>query len=141
MEEIIHYLELKNHYYEKFLSLTKNFLNKAKQNLWDDIEFFVDNRERILNIIRSFDIKVSRLMANTQVGDTEAKYYREKVKAIFDRRTDVGNKILAIDLELIRCLDEMKTNTIKELKKTLDSQKPIQSFQSVSTPTKVIKSA
>jgi hypothetical protein len=59
MEEVIHYLEMKNHYYEKFQTITEKFLQQANQDRWDEIEFFVDNRERILNIIRSFDFKIA----------------------------------------------------------------------------------
>jgi hypothetical protein len=60
MEEVIHYLDLKNQYYEKFHTMTLKFLESANRDRWDDIDAFVDNRERILNIIRSFDFKIAK---------------------------------------------------------------------------------
>ena len=58
MEEVIYYLELKNQYYEKFHNVTKRLLEYVQQNRWDILPSFVDTRERILHIIRSYDFKI-----------------------------------------------------------------------------------
>src|SRR4051812_5301060 len=59
MDEVIYYLELKNQYYEKFHQMTRRFLDKANQNQWEGLDFFVENRERVLKIIQYFDHKIA----------------------------------------------------------------------------------
>ncbi len=129
MEEVIHYLELKNQYYEKFYNVTAKFLAQATQERWDDVEFFVDNRERILNIIRSFDFKISNLLEDLELDDAQTKLYRPQVKGLLDSRASIARKIVAQDLELIQKIDEMKTDTIKELKRTLETTQQLNSFE------------
>ena len=132
MDQVIHYLELKNLYYEKFYTVTSKFLAHAQQEQWEDIEFFVDNRERILNIIRSFDLKIAKLLDEVEMEDTELMKYRPQVKALLDSRTVIAAKIVSQDLELIQKIDEMKTDTIRELKRTLETSQQLQSFDAPS---------
>jgi hypothetical protein len=128
MEEVLHYLQLKNQYYEKFLTISQRFLEQANQNKWDELEFFVDNRERILNIIRSYDFKVARAFQKAEIkGDTE--YYGKRVRELLDKRTQLASKIVALDLELITKIDEIKSETVRELKRTVETQHQIDSFE------------
>jgi len=132
MEEVIHYLEMKNHYYEKFQAVTEKFLQMANQDCWDEIEFFVDNRERILNIIRSFDFKIAAAFEQIDFTAFNPDMYRERVKGLLDRRAVLGNKIIALDLELIAKMEETKSETIRELKRTLETNQQIGSFEAQS---------
>jgi hypothetical protein len=136
MEEVIHYLEMKNHYYEKFQSITEKFLVLANQDQWDGIEFFVDNRERILNIIRSFDFKIAEAFDRIDFAMFNPVVYRSRVKELLDRRAALGNKIIALDLELIAKMEETKSETIRELKKTLETNQQLQSFEAQALPRK-----
>lgn len=127
MEEVLHYLQLKNQYYEKFLSITQRFLENANNNKWDDLEFFVDNRERILNIIRSYDFKVARAFQRADVK-SDSEYYGKRVRELLDKRTQLANKIVALDLELIAKIDEIKSETVRELKRSVETTHQIDSF-------------
>jgi hypothetical protein len=113
MEEVIHYLELKNQYYEKFHAITSKFLAQSQQNRWGDLEFFVDNRERILNIIRSYELKIATLFERLDLTNCELDLYRSRVKALMEQRSAWANRIVALDLELINRIDEMKSETIR----------------------------
>ena len=93
MEEVIYYLELKNKYYEKFLSVTEKFLQQVQADRWDNVEYFVDNRERILNIIRSYDFKIAELFQQVDIGSNRLEAYGERVKEILERRETLGKKI------------------------------------------------
>ena len=135
MEDVLEYLEMKNHYYEKFFSITKSFLEQINRNQWDDLEFFVDNRERILSIIRSFDFQISRAMDSKSVSEEETEKYRLEVKVIMQKRSEIAAKIVAIDLEVIARIDDYKSDTIRELKKTVATQNQVNSF-SPSPPNK-----
>lgn len=128
MEEILHYLELKNQYYEKFWSMSAKFLAKTNDNRWEDLTLFVDNRERILNIIRSFDFKIAKLFSDIDPQTTDFGFYRPRVKALLDQRKELARRIVAVDLELISRIDDLKTETIRELKKTMETTQHIESF-------------
>jgi hypothetical protein len=130
MEEVIYYLELKNQYYEKFLSITEKFLAHVQQDQWDSIDYFVDNRERILNIIRSYDCKIAELFQQIDVTSARLETYSNRVKDLLERREALGKRIMDQDLELIGRIDEVRTDTIKELKKTQDATQKIHSFAS-----------
>ncbi len=128
MEEVIHYLQLKNQYYEKFFSVTVKFLDQANQGKWDGLEFFVDNRERILNIIRSYDFKIAKAFQKLDGNRCDSEYYGRRVKELLERRTQLAHKIVTIDLELISKIEEMKNDTIKDLKQTVQTQAGLSSF-------------
>jgi hypothetical protein len=128
MEEVIHYLDLKNQYYEKFQTMTAKFLESANQERWDDIESFVDNRERILNIIRSFDFKIAQAFDQVDMGTCDVTFYRPRVKAMLDKRIELAHKIVALDLELISKMDELKSDTIRELKRTVETTHQMSAF-------------
>lgn len=128
MEEIIRYLELKNQYYEKFLSISKKFLSRTEEKQWDDLPLLVDNRERILNIIRSYDFKIAKCFEDLDPAACDLASYRSRVKMLLAQRTELVNKIVAVDLELISKIDELKSETIRELKKTVETNQVLDSF-------------
>lgn len=142
MEEVIHYLELKNQYYDKFHSITRRFYEQAEQGIWEDLEFFVDNRERILNIIRSFDFKIAKLFDELDMGRLDLQLYRPRVKQLLDRRVEIANQIVGLDLQLISKMDDIKSDTIRDLKKSIAAQAKVDAFhESEPVPAKTDKSA
>ncbi len=128
MKEVLESLEMKNHYYEKFLSTTLKLLNQARNNVWDELEFYVDNRERILNIIRSYDHKISEQMSEKEVSASDKDRYKHQVQALLDTRAILAKKIVDADLELISRIDEMKMDTIKELKQNIETEQHFSTF-------------
>jgi hypothetical protein len=128
MEEVIYYLELKNQYYEKFLSVTEKFLSHVLRDEWENMDYFVDNRERILNIIRSYDFKIAELFQKIDIGEDRLENYGGRVKELLERREVLGKKIMDQDLTLIGRIDEVRTDTIKELKKTQETSQKLHSF-------------
>ena len=136
MEEVIHYLELKNQYYEKFYNLTQKFLQLAEDKRWNDVELFVDNRERILSIIRSYDFKIAEVFEQIDVTQVDLNLYRTRVHSLLESRKSWVDKIVALDLELISKVEDMKSETIKELKKTVETHNQINSFKDTILPFK-----
>jgi len=135
MEEVIQYLQMKNKYYEKFFSISTKFLEETNSDRWDNLSFFVENRERLLNIIRSLDQKIARAFKDSTTTEDELNSYRDSLKTLFDKKKSLGEKIIAIDLQLISKIDAMKTQTIKKLKSNLKTTHHLDSFEK-STNTK-----
>jgi soluble cytochrome b562 len=129
MEEVIQYLQMKNKYYEKFFSISTKFLEETNSDRWDNLSFFVENRERLLNIIRSLDQKIARAFKDSSTNEDEMNSYRDTLKNLFDKKKSLGEKIIAIDLQLISKIDAMKTQTIKKLKSTLKTTHHLDSFE------------
>jgi len=134
MEEILQYLEMKNHYYEKFYTVTQKFLNKISKNEWDQTDFFVDSRERILSIIKSFDAKISRQLETMKAEVKPTAVESALLHKIAEQKRSLGDKILELDLRLIAAVDEFKTETIKELQKTVKAQQQIDVFEKTYQP-------
>lgn len=142
MQEVIEYLEMKNHYYEKFFTVTSKLVSLASQNQWKELEFFVDSRDRILAILRSFDHKIEAAMEKYEKNESLLAQYRDKVKALFAKRQAWADKILQQDLKLISVIDDFKTETIRELKDALSKQQGLDSFsRSTPSPRKFVKVA
>lgn len=131
MDDVLAYLELKNRYYSKFLTITEKFLQCARANDWERIDLFVDSRERILNIIKAFDFKIAEAFGRQDLSSPELEEYRPRVKQLMDQRTALVNRIVTIDLELIQSIEEMKTETIRDLKNTIARGQQIQSFDNI----------
>jgi hypothetical protein len=138
MEDVLHYLEVKNQYYEKFYTVTWKFLEQAHRENWEGLTLFVDNRERILNIIRSFDFKISRRMQELGENEGEIAKYQPKVKSLFEVRNQWVQKIVALDLELITKMEDLKSESIRELKRAMETNQQLSSF-SAGRPRKTIK--
>ena len=139
MEEVIHYLELKNQYYEKFYTITSKFLDQIIRDDWKGLDLVVDNRERILNILRSFDMKIAELFDRLDVQQTQVDLYRSRVKSLMDKRTEWVNKIVRLDLDLIAKIEDVKTDTIRELRRTVETGQQLHSFEENSGPPKLGK--
>jgi len=133
MEEVLHYLQMKNHFYEKFYSVTKKFLEQIARNDWTDLEFFVDSRERILNIIRSFDAKISCTVEKKGQFKAE-KEDKALLNQMMKARKYLADKILDLDLQLIAAIDDYKNDTIRELKKTVETQQQMDAFEKNAAP-------
>jgi hypothetical protein len=129
MEEVLQYLEMKNHYYEKFYSITQKFLDQIARNNWKDLDFFVDSRERILNIIRSFDVRISQAVECLSPQKKFNEVDREVMNKMMIRRRKIADKILELDLQVIAAIDEYKNETIRELKKTIEAQPHLEAFE------------
>jgi len=139
MEEVLHYLDLKNRYYEKFIALTERFLTEARSEQWERLPEVADSRERILHILRSFDFKISNLFEDLNLGSFDLETYRERVKSHFTRREELVQRIVVLDLELIGRLDELKSEALKDLRHRVETGSPVaQDVVATVAPTKVI---
>ena len=124
MEEVLHYLDLKNRYYEKFITLTERFLTEARSEQWDRLPAVADSRERILHILRPFDSRHANRFDELELAHLDLEQYRDRVKSHFSRREELVQRIVALDLELIGRLDELKSEALKDLRHRMETGSP-----------------
>lgn len=129
MEQVIEYLKMKNKYYEKFYVISTKFLEETNQDQWENLSFFVENRERLLNIIRSLDQKIARAFSQNASNEATVDSYRETLKKLFDRKRYLGDQIIAIDLQLISRIDNLKIKTIEKLKANVKMGQHLGTFE------------
>ncbi|NBX67509.1 MAG: hypothetical protein EBR01_00945 [Proteobacteria bacterium] len=141
MEEVIQFLKLKNKYYQKFFTISTKFLEETNSDHWDNLKFFVENRERLLNIIRSLDQKIARAFKESSTSEDEMNSYRETLKSLFAQKRKLGDQIVAIDLQLISKIDAMKTQTIKKLQTEVKTSHHLGSFERSSSKRRKTKDA
>ncbi|MBY0371731.1 hypothetical protein K2X33_13690, partial [bacterium] len=99
---------------------------------------FMDSRDRILNIIRSYDFKIAETFQKLNIGPDKLNSYGGRVREILDKREVLGKKIIDQDLTLMGKIDEVRSDTIRELKKTQDTGLKLHSFTSTpATPRRV----
>lgn len=116
MEEVLHYLELKNDYYEKFYLVTKSLLEGIHHGVWNKIHDCIDIRERILKAIHSLDYRVAEVFLRIENKGIRLNAYGTRVRALLKKRAEWITQIVALDLELISRFDDIKSEHIRELK-------------------------
>ena len=107
-------------------------MEETNHDHWDNLRFFVENRERLLNIIRSLDQKIARAFKESTANENELNSYKDTLKKLFDRKKYLGEQIISIDLQLISKIDMMKTQTIQKLKSTLQTSQQLDTFERTS---------
>ncbi len=130
MEEVLRYLQLKNQFYEQFLSISSKLLDKIRKNDWQELESIVDMRERIINIIHSFDAKTSQALAKIPEAIPNSMY-KEQVTKVLNRRQHLANQIMSVDLELVSTIEDFRMETLKELKITNEKLNQTKAFEAI----------
>lgn len=128
IKELVDYLELKNKYYEKFLKITTDFTEQTEQNNWKNLSFFIENRERLLNIIQYFDCKIEVISETIQKDKKTIDEHKAMVHKLLKTRDTLGKRILDLDLALMTKIEKMKSKTIRDLKSALETMQQIQTF-------------
>ncbi len=113
----IQLLNEKNHFLEKFYSLNEKQLVQLTSSQYENIEYFYNQREDILNIIKYIDAEIVRahndeVAMNMIASPQDQEIAREclRVKNIF------VNRIIEQDIQIISLIERLKTNIINELK-------------------------
>lgn len=134
MDEVFYYLEIKNHYYEKFYAVTAKFIGMNQEERWGELELLVDNRERILNIIRSYDFKISEALKSVGQAVLSSQEHAPRVKELLSIRKAIADRIVALDLQLISIIDEVKSEALREYKYAVDTSQKLESFEKAKHP-------
>lgn len=126
----IQLLNEKNHFLEKFYSLNEKQLIQLSASQFENIEYFYNQREDILKIIKYIDSEIVRahndelamnIIASAQ--DHEAVKECLRIKDIF------VNRIIEQDIQIISLIERLKSNIIKELKTVRHARKAMAGYK------------
>lgn len=129
MNRIITLLNEKNHYLEKFYSLNEVELANFAQGQFDNIEYFYQTRERILDVLKYVDAQIERAHDDaTQMGGvTEAQ--RREVREALAIKDEYVTRIIEQDIQVLACIEMAKNSIIKELQEVRRNKKGVSGYK------------
>ncbi len=126
-------LNEKNHFLEKFYSLNEKQLVQLSASQFENIEYFYNQREDILKIIKYIDAELSRthndeVAMNAAITGQDQAAVREclRIKDIF------VNRIIEQDVQIISLIEKLKNNIITELKTVRGARRAMTGYKSTS---------
>lgn len=127
----IQLLNEKNHFLEKFYSLNEKQLVQLSASQFENMEYFYNQREDILNIIKYIDAELVRahdneVAMNVVIVQQDQAAVKEclRVKDIFVSR------IVEQDIQILSLIERLKTNIIKELKSVRSARRAMTGYKS-----------
>ncbi|HPI41553.1 MAG TPA: hypothetical protein PLJ21_12155 [Pseudobdellovibrionaceae bacterium] len=128
MRTIIELLNEKNEYLGKFFSLNEVELKKFRVGDFDGLDAFYKSRENLLEIINYIDLQIEKKHSLVQENLVESDD-RTSLRYAFARKDQWVDQILKQDLEVLSCIDQEKSNIIKELRDVRKSKKAVVGYK------------
>lgn len=127
----IQLLNEKNHFLEKFYSLNEKQLVQLSASQFENVEYFYNQREDILKIIKYIDAELTRAndnetAMNMKVSGEDQAAVKEclRIKDIF------VNRIIEQDVQIICLIEKLKNNIISELKTVRGARRAMTGYKS-----------
>ncbi len=124
-------LNEKNHFLEKFYSLNEKQLVQLSASKFENVEYFYNQREDILKIIKYIDAELTRVhndevAMNLAVSDQDQAAVKEclRIKDIY------VNRIVEQDVQIISLIEKLKNNIITELKTVRGARRAMTGYKS-----------
>lgn len=116
----------KNHFLKKFIEINENEINQFSSGIFDGLEVFYENREKLLEIIRYLDAEIETAGADVQTMDQPT---RKLVEEILNQKNSLIDQILNQDLEVIALIEAEKSQIIRNLQDLKKNQKGISGYR------------
>lgn len=129
MDTIINLLKDKNFHLEKFHQLNESELLNFTEGNFENLEVFYQSRETILDLIRCID-RLIEAAASTYAEPSEISdaHKKEMVRCMSDK-SDVVQRILGQDLQILSVIEQEKSGIIKELRQVQAGKKAIGGYK------------
>lgn len=126
-------LNEKNHFLEKFYSLNEKQLVQLSASKFENVEYFYNQREDILKIIKYIDAELARahddeVAMNLAISGQDQLAVKEclRIKDIY------VNRIVEQDVQIISLIEKLKNNIITELKTVRGARRAMTGYKSTS---------
>lgn len=127
MTRVVTLLNEKNHYLEKFFSLNETELANFVQGNFDNLEYFYQTRDRILDVVRYIDAQIEK----EQVQDmaTIAEDFKKQVRQAMTIKDQYVARIIEQDVQVLACIENAKNQIIRELQNLQKSKKAVSGYK------------
>lgn len=128
---LIQYLNEKNYFLEKFCQLNEVQFKLLQHGHVEGLDHFYNQRESIISIIKNIDTKINQTITMNPTEKLTGPE-RESVKKAMGAKDEYVKLILDQDLEIMACIDHLKSEIFKELKTVSAGKKLVTSYKSAS---------
>lgn len=129
MTRVVTLLNEKNHYLEKFYTLNENELANFVQGNFDNLEYFYQTRDRILDVIKYIDAQIDKENQASQVAMI-ADEIRNQVRQALGIKDQYVSRIVEQDIQVLTCIESAKNQIIRELQGLQRSKKAVGGYKS-----------
>lgn len=130
MTRIITLLNEKNHYLEKFYALTETELTNFAQGQFENLEYFYQTRERILDVLKYVDAQIDKTHSEIEMMGIATEEYRQDIREALAIKDEYVERIIEQDLQVLACIESAKNSIIKELQDVRQSRKAVSGYKS-----------
>lgn len=130
MIRIITLLNEKNHYLEKFYSLNEVELVNFAQGEFDNLEYFYQTRERILDVLKYVDAQIEKAHDAVMSDNNVTSEDRRNIKEALDIKDEYVARIIEQDIQVLACIEMAKNSIIRELQDVRKSRKAVGGYKS-----------
>ncbi|HEX7675404.1 MAG TPA: hypothetical protein VF412_14610 [Bdellovibrio sp.] len=130
MTRIITLLNEKNHYLEKFYSLNEVELANFAQGQFDNLEYFYQTRERILEVLKYVDAQLDKAQSEMEATQTNLdEAARAEVREALTIKDEYVTRIIEQDIQVLACIEMAKNSIIKELQEVRRNRKGLGGYK------------
>ena len=129
METIINLLKDKNYHLEKFHELNAMELINFVDGNFDNLEVFYQSRETILDLVRCIDRLIDAATASQGVPDKISDAAKRTVTSCMHLKSELVQRILEQDLQILSMIEQAKSNIIKELRQVQSAKKAVGAYK------------
>lgn len=130
MTRIITLLNEKNHYLEKFYALAEMELVNFAQGQFDNLEYFYQTRERILDVLKYVDAQLEKAQSAIEQSGIVNEEYRREVRDALAIKDEYVARIIEQDIQVLACIEMAKNSIIKELQEIRLNRKAVAGYKS-----------
>ncbi len=136
MDRVLDLINQKNHYLEQFYSLNEQELVNFEVGNFDNIEYFYESRNGILQNISYIDQQIEICLSNqeTTSNDSSGLSFIEDTKKdmaqALNAKEEYVRRILEQDLKILSCIENTKSSIIRELQDIQRSRKAVGGYKS-----------
>jgi isocitrate dehydrogenase kinase/phosphatase len=124
---LLELLDQRNHYYEKFLSLSDRQIELLSCGHYQELDDFYEQREKILEIIRYIDHQIGE--ATAEISEISPRQ-RDDVRERLSIKESYVARIVEEDLKILGFIEEAKNLIIQELHQVIKYKKVVKGYRS-----------
>lgn len=129
MTRIITLLNEKNHYLEKFYSLNEVELVNFAQGQFDNLDYFYQTRERILDVLKYVDAQIEKAHSEVEYVGVVNEESRRGIKEALAIKDEYVARIIEQDIQVLACIETAKNSIIRELQEVRRNRKAVGGYK------------
>lgn len=132
MTELESLLQQKYEWLKKFVQLTQGYYAQLLANegaALEDIDYFLNNRQSLLNIVESSEKKITNLIKLNRIDSDTLAQVRVKVGADAKEQANMAELIRDLDEKILRILARAKDESAEQLKQITRGKRAISGYR------------